>query len=293
MDPTCSYFVQRESLQPDPHLKNRLLGVHGIINFYHKSFYDFLVDPERSSQFCVTTLAMREKLFDRYVQIHHHYVQRYAIQNSDLASAIGCCSSDLLFWPQKTEFIDSFLKRRAFAKVSYRLSPNSPMLVQLLGDASIAYLQKLADLDYRKYLVSEIVWHFGLREGYFVLGLAGVERVIQGTVFGRIHSKRFTNFDPQVFLNMLKKLEKSGAVKPYHQNFSAGLTSIYRSFSRPGRSSGQYKLGHGEKSIFWYWEFDTEKRYFHQFRTLDLEEAMRVYRTEKFRMWKDSWKPAP
>ena len=35
------------------------------------------------------------------------------------------------------------------------------------------------------------------------------------------------------------------------------------------RNSGLYKLGHGEKSVIWYWEFDVKERYFHQFNTID------------------------
>ncbi|KAJ3572296.1 hypothetical protein NP233_g3186 [Leucocoprinus birnbaumii] len=295
IEPKCSYFNQRKTFEPNSKLKKRLLGIHGIVNLYHKSFYDFLVDPSRSLQLCVTTPSMREKLFERYVQSHHHYAQRYVIQDNSLISVPEARSSDSLSWSQGTEFIDSFIMRRAFANISHRLSPNSPMSAQLLRDASTTCLEKLADLDYRKYLISEIVWHTGLREGYFILGLAGVERVAQGTVFGCIHSRGFKYFDPQAFLNTLRKLEKAGAIRPYHPNLPSSLASIYQSFSPPkpqGRSAGQYRLGHGTRSVTWYWEFDTEKKYFHQFRTVDFVRAMKLYEVEKFKMWKEPWEPS-
>jgi len=51
------------------------------------------------------------------------------------------------------------------------------------------------------------------------------------------------------------------------------------------RNSGLYKLGHGGKSIIWYWEFDMEKRYFHQFKTIDYAAAVQFYEASKFTMW--------
>ena len=51
------------------------------------------------------------------------------------------------------------------------------------------------------------------------------------------------------------------------------------------RNDGLYKLGHGEKSIIWYWEFDMEKRYFHQFKTIEYAAAVEFYEVDKFTMW--------
>ena len=48
-----------------------------------------------------------------------------------------------------------------------------------------------------------------------------------------------------------------------------------------------YKRGHGEKSVIWYWEFDIEKRYYHQFRTIDYAAAVEFYKTKKFALWKE------
>ena len=54
------------------------------------------------------------------------------------------------------------------------------------------------------------------------------------------------------------------------------------------RNSGLYKLGHGEKSVIWYWEFDVEKRYFHQFKTIDYVAAAEFYEANKLMMrWED------
>jgi len=51
------------------------------------------------------------------------------------------------------------------------------------------------------------------------------------------------------------------------------------------RNSGLYKLGHGEKSVIWYWEFDVKKQYFHQFKTIDYAAAAEFYEANKLMMW--------
>ncbi|KAJ3572289.1 hypothetical protein NP233_g3178 [Leucocoprinus birnbaumii] len=68
----------------------KLLSVHGLLSFHHKSFYDFLVDPIRSSSFCVTALPIREKLFQLSIQQHLHHASSFSIQEFKLV-----LSSDL------------------------------------------------------------------------------------------------------------------------------------------------------------------------------------------------------
>jgi len=51
------------------------------------------------------------------------------------------------------------------------------------------------------------------------------------------------------------------------------------------RNSGLYKLGHGKKSVIWYWEFDMQRQYFHQFKTIDYAAAVEFYVANKFTMW--------
>jgi hypothetical protein len=79
LDSSHSYLDQRHLCQRSPFFRSRALRVPGFISFHHKSFYDFLRDPARSSSFCLTTRAMRTKFFDSLVQHHHHFAQSYAI----------------------------------------------------------------------------------------------------------------------------------------------------------------------------------------------------------------------
>jgi hypothetical protein len=82
VDSSRSYLDQRRLFQDTHYFRYQVFGVHGGINFYHKSFYNFLIDPARSSSFCVTTPAIRTKFFDRLVQRHRHFARSYAVRGN-------------------------------------------------------------------------------------------------------------------------------------------------------------------------------------------------------------------
>ena len=81
IDLTRSFFDQGQWFHPGSSFLYHLSSVHGLLRFYHKSFYDFLHDPA-SGPFCVTTLDIYCKLFDHLIQNHHHYASSYTIEGS-------------------------------------------------------------------------------------------------------------------------------------------------------------------------------------------------------------------
>jgi len=91
---------------------------------------------------------------------------------------------------------------------------------------------------------------------------------------------------------VVNKLEKTKVIRPYVPLFgSSRASALLHTLSRKKsvrRNSGLYKLGHGEKSVIWYWEFDVEKRYFHQFKTINYAAAAELYEVSKLMMrWED------
>ena len=84
IDLTRPYYDQGQWFHPDKSIINHVFGVHGTFRFYHKSFYDFLCDPTRSSSFCVTTPAIYCKFLDRLIQNHHHSASSYVINGSSM-----------------------------------------------------------------------------------------------------------------------------------------------------------------------------------------------------------------
>jgi hypothetical protein len=52
--------------------------------FYHKSFFDFICDPIRSGPFCITTLTMRNKIFEHMLELQIDYSMSYSFQNDGM-----------------------------------------------------------------------------------------------------------------------------------------------------------------------------------------------------------------
>jgi len=92
-------------------------------------------------------------------------------------------------------------------------------------------------------------------------------------------------------VQVVNRLEKAKIIRPYSPLFgSSRASALLHILSRKKsvkRNSRLYKFGHGEKSVIWYWEFDVEKRYFHQFKTIDYAAAVEVYKANKFTMWEE------
>jgi len=88
---------------------------------------------------------------------------------------------------------------------------------------------------------------------------------------------------------VVNNLEKAKVIRPYIPLFgSSRASALLHTLSRRKsvrRNSGLYKLGHGEKSVIWYWGFDVEKQLFHQFTTIDYAAAAEFYEANKLTMW--------
>ncbi|KAF5357164.1 hypothetical protein D9756_006438 [Leucocoprinus leucothites] len=286
-----SYFDHDLPSASKSSLNRTLSRVHGAIVFRHKSFYDFLRDPTRSSSFCVSTPATHQNLFDCFMRQHHHYASSYVVQGTKLVLKPGMASSSSsLSWPRGSEYVDSYLKMFAFFSISLSLSHDSPWLRTFLEVVPSRSLQKLAELDYRKCLLGYIMLNgIGVFSKSCLIGLskAGISIINEGSEL--IQLKDYNKFDPEIFLAMVERLERVGIIRSYHPQFgSSRVASILHAVSRQrlsGKNFGLYKLGHGDRSVIWYWEFDTEKRYFHEFRTVNYEETMAFYKAEKFTMW--------
>ena len=203
-------------------------------------------------------------------------------------------SSTALSWPHGTEFADSCLKLMTFS---------SSVLTHILGIFLRMFRSlycRLADVDYRKSLAAmRKMWEIANWPSVF--GISATVRTSSHTIFQCIG----TELVPAKFLLVcfkydclqwiypctppVCKLEKVKFVWPYVPFFGLSRASaLLHTFSHKKsvrRNSGVYQYGDGDKSIIWYWEFDVEKRYFHQFRTIDYAAAVEFYKANKFMMW--------
>ncbi|KXN85502.1 hypothetical protein AN958_11240 [Leucoagaricus sp. SymC.cos] len=291
-----SFYMQDIPSWLPPQLKWQCHGIHGTVHLHHKSFYDFLIDPTRSSTFCVKVPPMLKKLFNHLVERHHHFAQGLDIRPIKLSLIPAPGPFNLLSWPHKSEFVNSCLCVVFFNNLHQNLEHDGSMLPVFMDSIEPKCLQKLAALDYHKALVSSIlVSGVGLHGEAQTVNLASTVRVLPGIIFGRVDRVEFKAFNSGTFFTILEKLEKLGVFSPYRPNLFLALASIARPFSQRKKlmkASGRYKVGHGGKAIYYYWEFDMELGYFRDFLALNFEEAMKIYETEKSKMWEKDWVPS-
>ncbi|KAJ3554709.1 hypothetical protein NP233_g12364 [Leucocoprinus birnbaumii] len=123
LDLVRSHKDQGSSFKENTAIEARLLRTHGTINFYHKSFYDFIINPNRSSTFCVISPDMHESLFNRLVARQFDYASNYVVREHRLIIAPGASNhSPALSWAHEDESINYFLQLRSFYNVSHNLS---------------------------------------------------------------------------------------------------------------------------------------------------------------------------
>ncbi|KAF5357242.1 hypothetical protein D9756_006415 [Leucocoprinus leucothites] len=276
-----SFYRQDSSFEPSVSLPYQLIKVHGTISLLHKSFLEFLTDPTRSSVFCVKSSDIIDECWDRELQQHVRCASGYVIEGSTLKLASGTASSStLLSWPQGSEFVDSLL-----ALYTMQFYSNNSRFLLALAVPDPSPLSN--ELHHHKGLIAErlvhgLGWHAYSHEH---------TRITESTTFRCFTPAKCETFNSAEFQADVKGAEKAGVIKAFHPRTPSALASISNLYSqhKPGNRHGLYKIGRGEKSVIWYWEYDTKRRYFHQFTTVDYEKAMRIYEAEKFKMWDESW----
>ncbi|KXN93034.1 hypothetical protein AN958_10097, partial [Leucoagaricus sp. SymC.cos] len=99
IDVTRFFYDQDISSRLHMRLTKQSREIYGLIHLHHKSFYDFLINPTRSSTFCVRNPAILEKYFNHLIERHHHFAQGLDICNSDskfILHAIVICNNPAL-----------------------------------------------------------------------------------------------------------------------------------------------------------------------------------------------------
>ncbi|KXN85217.1 hypothetical protein AN958_11492 [Leucoagaricus sp. SymC.cos] len=272
-------------------------GIYGSVTFYHKSFYEFLSDPNRSSHFCVYALDVGGKYLDRLLEQHDHFGQSYESQDSNLVSPshIGGSSASLS-WSYGSEPVDAILKISSFNDVSALLFQNKQIHTNLLTNVDFA--QRFKGLDYRKSLLASITCQkLCLRGRVLTFASCGLEEYSTiwpqeyAVIFGLLSTSDFDRFSPATFLETITNLEKFGVLRAYHPRLPSHFASAYQTVAsklKPRtRRDGLYKLGHGNKSVIWYWEFDMKKRYYRELWTVDFKKAVREDSWQNVQEWID------
>ncbi|KAF9444073.1 hypothetical protein P691DRAFT_363226 [Macrolepiota fuliginosa MF-IS2] len=270
----------------DPEIVNELRSfifnqLGGSISFYHKSFYDFLLDSTRSATFCVTSPVICNALFAHSLGLQLKYQESYCFQDSELVLAPGIPDSAYsLSWPHTDELINSMLK--VLANNFLQRTCLDLISIPLLNPR---VLQQFKDADSRKTLhLTTVLYGHGQLMSTTLFGCQSYARSIPGTQLIRQLPHEFSRFDIHRFEKLIERLRQMGIIWTYQHSLASFMSSLPTK-SQEQRISGLYCIGNGPKSIFWYWEIDFQAKYYQEFRTIDLAEGARIYREERFDLW--------
>ncbi|KAF9442347.1 hypothetical protein P691DRAFT_765312 [Macrolepiota fuliginosa MF-IS2] len=290
------------------------LGVHvrvrlgGSVHFYHKSFFDFLMDPMRSGPFCVRSSPMRNTYFKRCLEVTLKYEKSYCFQGSgelyaslrfliyilnamshDLTLAHGMAdSASSLSWPYTNELVNSVLKACVYdwafdACFQYgRLPEIEHQLLQCFGRA-----------DFHKARQNEVMLYAGNSDfrDYTCWGCDAHSKLIHGTRLVRVPRDEFQeNFDVAKFKAVIKRWKECGIIRPYYPSIGSRFKSLVAKKDQDKLIFGLFRMGHGPKSIFWYWEVNLKAEYYQDFIATNLAEGEKIYREERFDLWPAEWR---
>ncbi|KAJ3569147.1 hypothetical protein NP233_g5239 [Leucocoprinus birnbaumii] len=268
------------------------------ISFYHRSFCDYLEDPSRSGIFCITQIPIQTELFRICLERHHIFSESLVIQGTSLVLAPNItASASSLTWPYpdaQNEFVNSYAKARAFNQVG-------ALLFRLIrvGALDQKLMSEIAMTDHRKRMLNRAAIYSKGSYTSLTYGATGLMQVIKGTIFRYVPPAEFGKFDilffkevslpnkrdalfrPPILISIFKALKRQVKLKQsrrYSPTFLSRCTAMVHEIIRETENSGVYVCGKGQASYFWYWEINTDQRFYFEFETCNLTEAESMYR---------------
>ncbi|KAF9442582.1 hypothetical protein P691DRAFT_681180, partial [Macrolepiota fuliginosa MF-IS2] len=270
------------------------LGTHirrqlgGSIYFYHKSFVDFLMDPMRSCKFCVGSSPIINAHYKNSLEVLFKYEESYSLQGLELVLAPGVPdSASSLSWPYANELVNSALKAWI-----YEWAFETCFYFGSLPQIEHQLLQRFGHINFRKARQNKAMVLGG--DGGFLRsarwGCRGYLKMIHRTQLFRTTQDQFqARFNVVEFKAAIELWKECGIIEPRYPNLTSRFKSVIPRKSQGNVISGLYRIGHGPKSVLWYWEINLKEEYYQEFLAADLAEGERVYRGERFDLWPTKW----
>ncbi|KXN85938.1 hypothetical protein AN958_10699 [Leucoagaricus sp. SymC.cos] len=246
----------------------------GSITFYHKTFLDFLTNPQRSGPFCVETPASYNLLLERLFIVHSRYDASYAFVGSGTLAPTADNSAISLSFPSTNEFVNSIIKASTYSFIHEACQDIS-------GHPNInsGLRQIFAQADFRKalYIRTTLSEQGSLRSGK-IGNCPGRMQITDGSLIFWSSHGGFSNDRVDNFKRVVKRQERAGILADYNH---ALISLPYEQ-----RERGLFMRGTGSKSVFWYWEIDLAEESYRELVAPDIARCLEIiYKGEDLTGW--------
>ncbi|KAJ3575698.1 hypothetical protein NP233_g923 [Leucocoprinus birnbaumii] len=264
----------------------------GSPSFYHKSFFDFLSDPERSGSHAATSPEARNYMFKLLLicislMMHCFPSPVSPLPFMTLSLSLKTCliahgatvPSIHLCWRASNEFYNSLLRAEVHDFL-YELI----LLLGTLRDLDPVLRGRISLVDFRKSFRVQA----SLR-GVAPLPIEWLNEMTSspGSALFFNETRLFWAGDDvsqlylSDFMETITLLEQAGVLQKLNPN-PIRSPEMLRAH---GCLFGLYQFGHGCRSIIWYWEYSPNDNYYQEFQSTSLHEGIQKYHEEDFTSW--------
>lgn len=255
--------ISRGSLGP---VYSTQLNLEQHVDFYHKSFVDFLVDPTRSGKYCITTPSVYVNLLvhlsDIYLTSEPKYVLHRPIFSVKVSKNTLSCPSTK-YATHNTEiaifvfnhFLDMWLEMAPWISAT----GGNTVLYKRLSEWNFRKSYRVRQCAHGLFIIKPLQWGCKVQIDW-------VKRVELLT----LRDPEFAKFDVLRFKKMVEDQLRGGLL---HESTQTSSRKIDEQFCQ----SGLFILGQGKKSVFWYWEIDFKEKVYREFHAPNLDEGMNAF----------------
>ncbi|KAJ3558928.1 hypothetical protein NP233_g11391 [Leucocoprinus birnbaumii] len=271
-------------------IQQRARTLGGVITLHHKSFWDYLHDPERSGPYCISTPEMYDHLFSHYITVWGDCQRCFDIPGLPSEPIILKAEPPVpLAWPHINAFVSAYNYARLFNTAGVLIGT---LCFRYVPDRGL--LRALAKLDHRKHILCQIL---ALPDGLPIVvhGLTYdcdiIVRRVGNTLIRSVQPSSFYKFSVANFIRMTELWKKSGVTKEYHQRYFPDSNHCSGGKARRVQINLDLRYvewGRGDKRVFWCWTLNIEHQYLREFWTTDLREGSRLFAEQDFDSWEDS-----
>ncbi|KAF5353344.1 hypothetical protein D9756_007795 [Leucocoprinus leucothites] len=261
----------------------------GSISFYHKSFYDYLhnsmrsvpIGPMSSNEDSWTpSFSMFQAMpdfVDHCLKLNDDYANSFTYRGNECGIPV---SAYPLSSPTLNNHANSILKVALYVAAQIHLRRLCFVPFHSIWNNPDAQ-ERLLNLDYRKSFLIETSFlcgpgDLGSKPRVSYTGMIRFEpgiRIFQSTG-GQLEKLDFGKIKQRIH-----SLCEFGILYKLDSNLMNGMDLQTQC------ESGLYAYGEGEKSLFWYYEFDPRDPRYRELETVDLVRGLDVYRRESFASW--------